>query len=222
MEKGHLALFFLIVSGYCFIGIYAERERYLDITEEKQRIEESLLYAISASAWEMTEMMEESEQMKLYTLKESFFRAWYVRLGLSDNIQEQEKIRMYLPLMVWLEEDGGYFYYMEEINENGVRRLSEKWSACMPYTLSGDINEDKAFLTEYLEQKVSEMISEHNRIAKSMGMEYEFSVPHFLAKQETLQFPIFIVVFQGWPLEGSGKVLYENCMDANAFIKRKE
>lgn len=221
MGKGHIAILFLIIACYCYLGIEAERERYLQVAEEKRKIEESLLYAISATAWEMTGKLEEGIAEKLYVLEESFFRAWFVRLGISDNEEKKEQMKMYLPLIAWLEEDGSYFYFLEEKNEGGEQRIVPGWSAGAPYTLTGDNKTDKQFLTEYLENQVSGIISEHNHIAKNMGINYEFSVPYFLANQENIQFPMLLVVFQGWPLEGSGKILYENCIDANAVIYEK-
>ena len=72
MKKGHFAIFFLLITGICFLNIYVEQQIYLRARDEKDRVEESLLYATQAAAYDLTGVMEEEDDVKLYTFQESF------------------------------------------------------------------------------------------------------------------------------------------------------
>ena len=36
------------------------------------------------------------------------------------------------------------------------------------------------------------------------------------------KYPMVFVVFQGWPLNATGDIIYENCLDAGGYLKEKE
>ena len=203
------------------MDIFYEHQKYRKAEEVKKTMEESLLYAVKTAAWELTGVTEESEEVKLHTFQESFFRAWFVRLGHAAVTEEQEKLRLHLPLMAMLTEDGGYFFYSEIVQIGGSITLKQRWHEKKRYSLTGEEGVDRSFLKEFLEENVSEIITNHNQIAKQYGIKYEFSAPYFLISNEEIAFPMVFVVFQGWPIL-VGETYYENCMDASAFIKRIE
>lgn len=218
MKQGHMALFFFVLLCYCFFEVFSAQMQYRGVKDEKKRIEESLLYAVDAAAWKMTEVMEETTEVKLFMLEETFFSAWFTRIGISGNEEKQKESRMYIPLMVWLEEDGGYFYAVQETKNR--EEEGGAWSRKIPYALTDKDEENRKLVQAYLEKNVADMICEHNRIAKKYGMEYEFYIPYFLTDaSQKLSFPILIVVFQGWPLGKDD--FYENCIDANVYIRKK-
>lgn len=223
MKKGHLALIFCMIAASLFLTMWIEQKKYEDVRKEKERMEESLRYAISISVQELTGVMLETEEVKRMVFRESFFRAWNVRLGVMGNEDEQERLNLHMPLLGYLSEEGASFLFLKEERTGGKTRLIREWSEKIPYYLTEDENENRRILTAFLEEQVSEYLTEHNRIAKQYGLEYEFYVPHFLNDPEKeLGFPIVFAVFQGWPLEGSGRYLYENCIDANAYITQKD
>lgn len=214
-----MALFFSFCLAVVFFEVFSAQMQYRGIMDEKRRMEESLLYAVDASAWKMTEVMEETTEVKLYLLEETFFSSWFTRIGIAGNEEKQKESRMYIPLLAWLEEDGGYFFTVQgtvdHVESTGT------WSKKMPYVLTGQEEENRKIIQTYLETNVADMICEHNRIARKYGMEYEFYVPYFLTdRSQKLSFPMLIVVFQGWPL--GEDVFYENCMDANVYIRKKD
>lgn len=220
MKKGHFALMFLLVASLCFWNVFLEQQKYRNVKKEKERMEESLLYAVKTAAEDLTMVMEEEDAVKLFTFQKSFLKAWFVRLGISGVKEEQDKLKLHLPLLAFLTEEGGYFFYTEIKEKNGAWELEQKWSEKIPYEITGDTEQDKKVIKAYLEEQVSEIISNHNYIAEQYGIAYEFSVPYFLIREEaTLSLPMMLVVFQGWPLNGSGTCLYENCIDAGAYIK---
>ena len=221
MKKGHFALFFLLITGICFLNIYIEQQIYLRTREEKERMEESLLYATQAAAYDLMGVMEEEDDVKLTIFQESFFRAWFVKLGIAGIKEEQDKMKMHLPLMAYLTEDGGYFFYTEKKVQDGYMVLNSKWSEKVSYTLIGSEEKKREILMVYLKKHVSRIISDHNYIAEQFGIQYEFSAPYFLIEEEKkLNFPMIFVVFQGWPLLAGSSYYYENCIDAGAYIKK--
>lgn len=221
MKQGHFAMIALFMVVYAFFGIFAERETYRQVQQEKERMEESLLIAVEKTTETMKQVLEEQDEVQLLTLEEEFFESWFIQLGISDKIEEQERMRLHVPMIAWLLEEGGYFYYTEEVSKNGTRVLEPKWSRLIPYSTGNEITKDEVIV--WMEQQATTIINEHNRIAVQFGIEYQFFVPYFLGAQpEVLSFPIVVVVFQGWPLKVTGDLWYENCVDASAYIKEKE
>ena len=223
MRKVHFALIFCMIVVSLFLNVLTEQKKYEGVRMQKERMEESLRYAISICAQELAGVMQETADVKRMVFRESFFRAWHIRLGIMGNEEEQERLNLHMPILGYLSEDGAYFLLIKEERTGGKTRLIREWTEKIPYALTGDEKENRQILTAFWEETVSEYLTEHNRIAKQYGLEYEFYVPLFLNDPEQrLGFPIVFAVFQGWPLEGSGKYLYENCMDANAYIILKD
>lgn len=216
-----MAIVFILFLVCNHMDVFVCQQEYRKIEAEKERIEESLLYAVNAAAIELTSVMEETDETKLYTYRESFFRALYVRMGIAGVEEEQEKMKLHFPLLAFLTEEGGYFFYTEKTFVNGSWSWEQKWSRKIPYLLTGEKEMDQKILKEYLEKHVGKIITDHNYIAEQYGIEYEFFVPHFMVdEKEELTLPMMIVVFQGWPLERNRAQFYENCIDAGAYIKR--
>lgn len=222
MKQGHFAVVFFIVLMLFSQRIYVEQEKYRQVEEEKKALESGLLVAVEKTIGKMRFIVKEEEEVKLKMLEETFFDSWFLQLGISENLEQQELAKMYVPMIAWLEEKGGYFYYTEVVENEGVCILEQRWSQFVPYSLVDDsVRREEVIL--YLEQQASYIITEHNRIAQQYGIEYRFHVPSFLGTgAKDTDFPILIVVFQGWPLEAAGEILYENCIDANAYLKETE
>jgi len=225
MRQGHFSILFFIIFVTCFVLLWKEQKNYDKVLEEKQRIEKALIKAIETTAKEFSDVIHDSTEKKKRIVESVFLESLYVELGIFDKKDEQEKLKMYLPLLVLVEEDGILFYHMQEVYKNGIIELQHVWNEKMMlfFPENSVPAKKKQILSQWLEEYASELISEHNYIAEQYGIEYEFSAPDFLQNTaENLEFPMLFVVFQGWPLTSTGDIVYENCIDASVFLQEIE
>lgn len=224
MKQGHLLLIFLLLYCSCFLGLLFERKSYDEVIEKKQKTEQALLDAIEYTANRYRDVIKDTEEKKKQVIDEAFSEAFYVTMGLFQSTQPEELWRIYIPMLVLVEEDGAYFYYVKGIAENPKQELVHVWTDKISFDFS-DVQSaagKKAILADLLEEKASQIISNHNFIAKQYGISYSFSLPAFF--QDTSrepEFPMLFVVFQGWPLNSYGTIFYENCLDAGVFLREK-
>lgn len=223
MKQGHLALVFLTIYSICFILLFIEQERYDKVQGEKQIIEQALISAIQNAGEKYSAVIYESEETRKRILEHTFLESLYVAAGILEDKEKQEIIRMYLPMMVLAEEDGVFFFYMEEQTNGTVKELSHTWTNKIPYEAMEQYTDAqlKHVVALTIENTASEIISQHNYIASQYGLSYRFYVPDFLQNtSEKLNFPMLFVAFQGWPLNASGDIVYENCIDAGGYIQK--
>lgn len=214
MKQGHLFIMFLTIYTLCFMALYVEQSKYDDVLKEKQRVEKALLSASCAAADSYEKAIHESEEIRKNIVSEVFLESFYVSLGLFESLREQDILRMYLPLLVLAEEDGVFFYSMQEIKTEDAVELRHIWSEKVVFEETGAEN-----ISRVIEKTASEIVSKHNYIASQYGISYQFHVPEFLRSiSDTPGGRTLFVVFQGWPLTISGDVLYENCIDAGIYI----
>lgn len=221
MRQGHFLLVFLFLYCSCFLMLYCEQKNYDNVMEEKERIEQALLEATEYTAHRYMTVMKESEEKKKEMIEEAFSEAFYVMMDLFQSTEPEEFWRIYIPMIILVEEDGAYFYYVQEAQKQGV---VHEWTDKIPFDIPDNYNPEdrKASMINTLEETASQIISNHNLIAQQYGISYRYSVPAFFpdAAQST-EFPMLFVVFQGWPLNASGTTFYENCLDAGVFIREK-
>ncbi len=225
MKQGHFVVLYFIIYCSCFILLFKEQVNYDRVIEEKKRVETSLKMAVEETAWRLTSVIKEPIQRKKDIIEKEFFEYLYISLGLLEDIEEQKKLNMYLPMLLLIEEEGAVFYYMQQIEENGIKRLEYKWSEYIPFMFPEESTDSKkkSIIADIVEPYASDIISNHNYIAMQYGINYSFYVPKFLQNtSEKLNFPMLFVVFQGWPLTASSEVLYENCIDAAGYIQEVE
>lgn len=218
-------MLFFAIFAMCFLFLWKEQKYYDEVLKEKQWIENGLLEAIENTAKEFTEVIYDSQERKKEIVESFFWESFYAELGVFDEKEQQDRLKMHLPLLVLVEKDGMLFYYMQENSRNGETELGYVWTDKISMPFSDDTMEakKKQILSDALEEKASEIITEHNYIAKQYGIKYTFSVPDFLQNTaENLEFPMLFVVFQGWPLTAAGDIVYENCMDAGVYLQEVE
>lgn len=222
MKQGHFIALYFIIYLYCFVLLFIEQEKYDQVIEEKERIESALKIAVEETAWELTSVIKEPIQKKKKIIESAFFEYLYISLGLLQEIEEQKKLNMYLPMLVLIEEEGAFFYYMKEVEENMIVRM---WSEPILFSFpeGSTDSKKKSIIVETIEPIASQIISNHNYIAEQYGINYSFYVPKFLENtSDELHFPMLFAVFQGWPLTPFSGILYENCVDAAVYIQEVE
>ena len=74
-----------------------------------------------------------------------------------------------------------------------------------------------------IETSLSEILVSHNEIAGQYGLNVWFSTPEFFQSfTPAMDNPSMVAVFQGWPLSTDGTLLYQNCANAAAYIKKEQ
>ena len=225
MKQGHLLLIFVIIYCSCFLVLYCEQKNYDLILEEKQRTEKALLEAIEYTANQYREVIKDKEEKKKQVIADAFSDAFYVSMGLFQTLQAEEFWRIHIPMLVLVEEEGAYFYYVKENTELGKRKIIHEWTDRITFDFPENCSDTKkkVCIADSLEIIGSQVISNHNFIAEQYGVSYRYSLPEFFQDtSQTLEFPMLFVVFQGWPLDASGTYFYENCLDAGVFLRERD
>lgn len=222
MKQGHLTILFLILYSSCFLLLWIKQKEYDSVLEEKKRVEESLKDAMEQAGKELAKVMYEPETVRLRTFETAFLEAWYIYMGVLYDLELQEELRLHLPMLVFVQENGAYFYYAKEEKAGKTTELVYEWTELQEFSIPEGSTEQKkkSYIADVLEQNASEIVTKHNEIAKQHGLNYQFHAPSFLQDtSKTLEFPMMFAVFQGWPLTASGNHLYENCLDAGVYLK---
>lgn len=225
MKQGHLVILFWIVYAACFLMLSLEQKRYDNVQAEKQKIENALINAIEITGQGYEDMIYESAERKTAYFERNFFEALCIFLDAFQDEEKKELIWMHIPMLALVEEDGAFFYYTTAKQKKSSDILVRKWSEKKKFSYPDNCTEaqKKTIIADALEKAASEIITNHNYIASQYGLSYQFYVPDFLGNaEEKLEFPMLFVVFQGWPLNVSGDITYENCMDAAVFLRKVE
>lgn len=218
MKQGHFFIVFFFISFSCFVSLYAAQKKYDTITEEKQWLENSLLQALEDTGNKSKIALKEEDEKKKQIIEAAFSDAFSSFVGKVVVSEEKEFWRIHIPMLILVEEDGAFFYHLKS-DEKQLRHI---WTEKIYFNIPEgcDDAKKKALMAETLEQKASEIISNHNIIASQYKMNYRFYLPFFF--QDTLripEFPMLFVVFQGWPLDTSGTSFYNACIDAGIFLR---
>lgn len=225
MKQGHLLFIFILISCGCFLSLYCEQKYYDATMQEKQRMESALLEAIEDTGNKSKAALFETEARKKKIVEAAFSEAMYVFTEVLDTPKEKEFWRLYVPMLVWVEEDGAYFYYVQRNSTNEEKELFHMWTEklCFSFPEGCSDGKKKSLMADALEEKASDIISKHNAIAAQYGISYRYSLPVFF--QDTSQvpeFPMLFVVFQGWPINHSDMFFFNACIDAGVFLRQKE
>ena len=221
MKQGHFAILFLVIYVFCFMALTLEQHRYDEVLEEKEKLEHGLKMAVEQTAQELIKVLKEPIAIQEQVVEEVFFETIYVAFDVLDDETIQGVLKAHIPLLVLLTEEGIVFYHARERVSHGVNTMEYIWSDFVEFDeLEGYITGQRQIIvTEYIEKVASEKISKHNFIARQYGLDYEFHVPSFFGVSDEFHVPMVIAVFQGWPLNSNGTLLYENCVDAGGYLQ---
>lgn len=218
MKQGHFLMVFLFIACSCFVSLYVVQKKYDAITKEKQWMESILLQALEDTGNKSKNALKEDEEKKKQMIEAAFSDAFSSFWGRDIVLEEKDFWRIYIPMLILVEEDGAFFYHLQ----TDAKQLGHIWTDKIYFNIPEECDDakKKALMVETLEQKASEIISEHNIIASQYGMNYRFYLPLFFQNMHRIpEFPMLFVVFQGWPLDASGTSFYNACIDAGIFLR---
>lgn len=223
MRQGHLFIIFVLIACSCFISLYCRQKNYDCVMAERQKIENDLLEAVEYAGKMSRMALREDEEKKKQLIAASFSEAIYVTMGYLDSPVLQEFWRIYVPMLVLVEEDGACFYYVQT-EQMEKKELYHTWSDKILFPIRDEYSDakKKSIIADTLEQKASEIITKHNSIALQYGISYQYYLPEFFQDTSRLmEFPMLFVVFQGWPLDSSDYFFYDACFEAGMFLRYK-
>ena len=128
MKQGHVVLLFAMLYCFCFLSLSVEQTQYNAAWEEKEKIENGLKKAAEQAAYTLIKVMHEPTEVKTQAVERSFFESFYVYMDKFGTTEEVDGLRLYVPMMVLVEENGAIFYQVEEKEEQGLAGLDYCWS----------------------------------------------------------------------------------------------
>lgn len=225
MKQGHFAILFLILYITCFLFLLIEQSRYDNVQKEKRKIEDALADAVECTGKVLIASVNASSETRKRIVENTFSEALYLSLGMLNTSVEKLLLELYLPMLVLVEEDGAFFYYLQEEQRDGVVELQRCWTEKIEFTCFEECTEEarRRIISATIEKTASEIISKHNYIAMQYGISYSFSTPDFFRNATSeMEYPVLLAVFQGWPLSPGEDIFYANCLDSGMFIQEKE
>lgn len=136
MKMYHFALVFIVI----FITVMVPADLKLDnlktVIESKEQIDRCIDTALD----DAVSGLAETDSSNTITIDkeaatESFFLSLYSNFGLQSDKEGQEKLNMYIPVVVVTMEDGYYVFYSDEFTgSDGYTYVSKRWSEKLTYT----------------------------------------------------------------------------------------
>ncbi len=134
---------YAIVFTIIFLSLYTvltiKADAVCSITELNTSYNKKLDSAAFDAA---TGLVEYDATNKLSINKEEalnqFFKSLYANFGVSSDQDVQDKLRMYIPVIVITDIDGFYINYMEKVKLDGYSYNKRIWTEKIPYTTQVD------------------------------------------------------------------------------------
>lgn len=135
MRRGHFIIIFVLLFILLTLGTVEKTWQYDRASEQKEKIDEALMFASDAAAEQVAIQYGNSSTANfLISAETEFFRALSAGLGIYDNFDEMETLNFYVPLLLLTDTEGFYMNYLQESERNGELVLERVWTECQPYT----------------------------------------------------------------------------------------
>jgi len=219
MKQGHFFCVFIVIVFSCWLSLYVVQKQYDAVINEKHRLEHILLMAAEDAGNKYRVALREDMEKKKQIVEDAFTDAFHVFMGQFDMPAGEEFWRLYMPMLILVEEDGALFYHLQNDSTGELRHI---WTEKLDFIFPDDCDEPKkkALIADVLERQASEIITNHNIVASQYGIRYIFSLPNFFQDVSRMtEFPMLFVVFQGWPLNSFHTAFYNTCVDAGIFLR---
>lgn len=136
MKLHHYSIIFVIISLTLFF-ITDSKIQYISIIKgEKIELDQSFQCAVDNG---VLHLVEQDGIAGLTINKEravtDFFTSLYASLGIMDDVEKQEFLKNYVPIIAVTCEDGYYLYFSDEyVGRDPYTHISKRWSEKVPYT----------------------------------------------------------------------------------------
>lgn len=222
MKHVHFLSVFILIVLCCWLSLYAEQKRYDTVIKEKKKLERILLEVVEDTGNKYRIALMEDTDNKKQVIEENFSNAISFFTEYFDTLQERDFWRLYVPMLILVEEDGVLFYHLTLDDSKNLKHI---WTDKMYFNFPDEcgVGMKKVLMTECLEQQASEIITKHNVIASQYGIGYRFFLPRFFQDTSGMpEFPMLFIVLQGWPLNDSHTVFYNACIDAGMLLRLRQ
>jgi len=134
MGRGHLIIIFVFLFVLLALGTVEKTWQYDRAAEQKEKIDEALMFASDVAAEQIAIHYENSNNDNfLKSAETEFFRALSAGLGIFDDFDEMETIDFYVPLLILTDTEGFYMNFLQRVPRDGEMVLERIWSECQPY-----------------------------------------------------------------------------------------
>ena len=135
MKSYHFALVFIAIFVVVLITTDIKTDNLKEVIENKDEINRNLETALDDG---VTNLAEVDNSNNISINKEnavnSFFMSLYSSFGIFSDKESQEKMNLYIPVVIVTMEDGYYVFYSDEyIGLDGKTYVSKRWSEKLPY-----------------------------------------------------------------------------------------
>lgn len=145
MKLHQFGIVFLIIALSFFCICDVKTNTIKGVLQERAHLNQYLETATDKAADSFVESnVERNFTVSKEEAVESFFLSLFTSLNVMDDIPAQEKIRMYVPIILVTDQDGYYIFYSDEYFVNGVSTIAKRWSEKYPYHY-----EDGAFVYNF-------------------------------------------------------------------------
>ncbi len=134
MKLVHYALLFLCIILPIFTVTTINNSLVIAQKKYRDRIEQGLTEAVNAavSSWVMEEGSDEKSIYKDYLIM-NFYEGLFASLGILDDKSRQERMKMNIPVICIMYDQGFVFRYMTEEAEAVQSRVVYRYSELKPY-----------------------------------------------------------------------------------------
>lgn len=217
LKQHHIALLFLVISLPVLSVLYFKVQVFHKMAAESFELDYRLQSAVDNGILYLTKDEEGSLIFDKETAIKRFFLSLYAAFGVTMDLQKQEMLQLYVPVIAVILPDGFYFSYCEAEKNSQTQKVVRKWSEKILCSY-----EDKLVFSETFISKFEYYIEQHNQIAANFGIRYQFYVPSIDTSdlQRAITGSSLIVVFQGYPFSSGG--FYNRVNIAGAQIYKKQ
>lgn len=221
------------------------------VTNVQMAYRQRLENAIDDAIFSLVEV-DDSKQVVIHKEEsiKSFYQSLYSNFGILHDYNQQNRMKIYLPLIIITQLDGFYLQYQDAVKTDNGHEIQSLWTSKIKYLLqedgyeyefylgaaydylgvthieSGQKEEGKRWdlleafplnellmdedlferkrrntIITTLKDAMEKTIKEHNLLADSLGITYEFTLP-VIPKEDwyrTIDDIGFLTIFQGYP-----------------------
>lgn len=134
MKAHHFGILFIGIALVLFLFLDIKTSQLKAVIDEENKMDQCLTNATDSSAQVIaksytTRQLVSSKEESV----ETFFSSMYASLGLIADPVAQQKIRMYIPVILVTGENGFNILYNDEYKIDGVKNVAMRWSEQYSY-----------------------------------------------------------------------------------------
>jgi hypothetical protein len=179
MRLYHFVLVFVIIAVSIIVFLDIKKNELNTVIDNREQIERNLDTAIDDAA---TKLVEVDVNNNLVINKEAAINSFFISLdstfGILSDKESQEKLNLYVPVLIVTIEDGFYVFYSDEYRgADGSTYIAKRWSEKFPYYY-----EDEDFIYGFRFDDVVNIFDKNNLLGGGLQAVYTIDYHDFQTK----------------------------------------